>query len=152
MSTDKYYNSTTKLFDCHYGNDLNVFDTDCLKGNERVFIRDHRLVIVNEREIERLIIGCDCFVKVKRFVINGLNELKSIIIGNWSFSLDDNNRIGSNCVIMNCDQLKEINIGVDSFNRYVSFKLKNLPSLISIQLDSHAFSNCQSIVFESKND
>ena len=28
----------------------------------------------------------------------------------------------------------------------------NLPSLISIQLDSHAFSNCQSIVFESKND
>ena len=80
MSTDKYYNSTTKLFDCHYGNDLNVFDTDCLKGNERVFIRDHRLVIVNEREIERLIIGCDCFVKVKRFVINGLNESTPILI------------------------------------------------------------------------
>ena len=113
---------------------------------------DHRLVIVNEREIERLIIGCDCFVKVKRFVINGLNELKSIIIGNWSFSLDDNNRIGSNCVIMNCDQLKEIRIGIKTFYWYETFELKNLPSLISIQLDDNAFRLCHSIVFESMND
>ena len=61
-------------------------------------------------------------------------------------------REGSKCVIMNCDQLREIIIGEKSFNWYESIELKNLPSLQSIQFDSYAFENCQSIVFESMND
>ena len=98
-------------------------------------------------------IGNDCFKKVNRFVIDGLNELKSIIIGKKSFYFDiENSRLGSKCVIMNCDQLSEIHIGGDSFYWYESFELKNLPSLISIHLDSMAFQKCRSIVFESMND
>ena len=34
----------------------------------------------------------------------------------------------------------------------MSFNVTNLPSLQSIQFDSYAFENCQSIVFESMND
>ena len=118
-----------------YGNDLSVFDIDCLKG------------------IERLEIGNDCFKKVNRFVIDGLNELKSIIIGKKSFYFDiENSRLGSKCVIMNCDQLRQIHIGEDSFYWYKSFELKNLPSLISIQLDHSTFKNCHWIVFDSMND
>ena len=120
-------------FEDGYRNDLSVFDVDCLKG------------------IERVEIGNDCFEKVNRFVIDGLNELKSMKIGKNSFNFYDT-RCGSNCVIMNCDQLSEIHIGFQSFYWYESFELKNLPSLISIQLDDKAFCKCYSVVFESMND
>ena len=53
---------------------------------------------------------------------------------------------------MNCDQLSEIHIEDWSFFWYESFELKNLPSLISIQLDRSVFSCCYSIVFDSMND
>ena len=53
---------------------------------------------------------------------------------------------------MNCDQLKQIHIEYRSFEFYESFELKNLRSLISIQLDQYAFMKCHSIVFESMND
>ena len=135
LTIDKYYNNKkTKRFEHAYGNDLSEFDVDCLKG------------------IERLEIGNDCLKKVNRFVLDGLNELKSVFIGTKSFSLDYNNRIGSSCLIMNCDQLNEIHFGVNSFLGYESFELKNLPSLISIQLDGEAFFWCHKIVFDSMND
>ena len=101
--------------------------------------------------IERVEIEEDYFIKMKRFVIDGLNELKSMKIGKNSFNFYDT-RCGSNCVIMNCDQLSEIHIGFQSFYWYESFELKNLPSLISIQLDDKAFCKCYSVVFESMND
>ena len=130
----KDVSSAIKRFKHAYGNDLNVFDVDCLKG------------------VERLKIGNDCFKKVNRFVIDGLNELKSVTIGKRSFFLDKNNQIGSSCVIMNCDQLSSLCIGENSFLLYESFELKNLPSLISITLNDHAFCNCQTIVLDSMND
>ena len=113
---------------------MSVFDIDWLKG------------------IERLEIGNDCLKKVNRFEIDGLNELKTIIIGKKSLWLPLDNREGSKCLIMNCDQLSEIHIGCNSFLLYESLELKNLPSLISIQLDGLAFSKCHSIVFESMNE
>ncbi|KNB43313.1 hypothetical protein JH06_5569 [Blastocystis sp. subtype 4] len=121
------YEGATKRFEDGYGND----DVDCLKG------------------IGRLKIGNDCFKKVNRFVIDGLNELKSVNIGWNSFKLNKENRCGSKCLIMNCDQLSEIHIGGWSFFWYESFELKNLRSLISIQLDQYAFMKCHSIVFEN---
>ena len=130
----KDVSSAMKQFEEGYGNDLSVFDVDCLKG------------------IERLKIGNECFKKVNQFVIDGLNELKSVTIGMRSFDLDENNRIGSSCVIMNCDQLSEIHFGESSFCWYESFELKNLPSLISIQLDENVFQRCHVIVFDSMND
>ena len=69
-----------------------------------------------------------------------------------SFRLDKNKIMRSSCVIMNCDQLSEINIGEHSFVYHESVELKNLPSLLSIQLDNDAFCFCHWIVFESMND
>ena len=102
--------------------------------------------------LKRIDIGNDCFKEVNRFVIDGLNELKSVIIGKSCFKLDKSSREGSECVIMNCDQLNEIHCGESSFEWYESFELKNLPSLISIQLDYRAFSDCYVIVLDSMND
>ena len=123
-----------KRFENGYGNDLRVLDSDSLK------------------RVARLEIGDDCFTKVNRVVVDGLNELESVIIGENNFHLDGNTGIGSKCVIMNCDQLKEIRIGIKTFYWYETFELMNLPSLISIQLDDNAFRLCHSIVFESMND
>ena len=128
------YEDAIKRFEDGYGNDLSVFDIDCLKG------------------IERVEIGSDCFTNVTLFVIDRLNELRSVIIGKNSCTLDKNSKEGSKCLIMNCDQLSEIHIGYISFGWYESFELKNLPFLISIQLDSHSFKNCHRIVFDSMND
>ena len=126
--------SATKRFEYGCSHDLSVFDIDCLKG------------------IERLEIGNDCFEKVNRFEIDGLNELETIIIRQNCFFLGNNNREGSKCVIMNCDHLKVIHTGRDSFYWYESLELKNLPSLIFIQLDDNAFTECHSVVFESMNN
>ena len=123
-----------KRFEDGYGNDLRVFDIDCLKG------------------VAKLEIGNDCFQKVNRFVIDGLNVLKSVSIGLRCFNLDKNNMFGSSCVIMNCDQLNEIHCGRGSFYWYESFELKNLPSLKSIQLDLGVFISCRRIVFDSMTD
>ena len=134
MIDEEYDSSKAKRFEYANAHDLNVFDANSLKG------------------IERLEIGGDCFIKVNRFVIDGLNELKSVNIGWNSFKLNKENRCGSKCLIMNCDQLSDINIGDRSFRWYESFELKNLPSLMSIQLDYGVFCNCHSIVFDSTND
>ena len=53
---------------------------------------------------------------------------------------------------MNCDRLKEFEIGHGSFYWYEVLELKNLPSLHSIQMGYHAYKYCDSIVFESDND
>ena len=140
----------TKQFEDGYGNDLNVFDTSCLKG------------------VNRLVIGDRCFMNVKEFVLDGLNELESVKIGHNSFYLDWDTREGSKCLIMNCDRLRELEIGegswqsqgiwersvygCNSFKNYEVFELKNLPSLMSIQLGYSVFSGCHSIVFESEKD
>ena len=120
----------TKRFENGYGNDCSVFDNSCIKG------------------VNRLVIGYHCFMKVNEFVIDGLNELKSMKIGKNSFYLSK----GSKCLIMNCDGLREVEIGCGSFYCYEMLELKNLPSLHSIQMGSEAFDNCDSIVFESDND
>ena len=134
MIDEEYDSSKAKRFEYANAHDLNVFDANSLKG------------------IERLEIEGDCFIKVNRFEIDGLNELKSVMIGRESFDRNKENRKGSKCLIMNCDQLSEIHIGGESFIYYESLECKNLPSLISIQLDSYAFKNCHLIVFESMND
>ena len=128
------YEDAIKRFKYGYGNDSNVFDVDCLKGMKRVEIGNY------------------CFMKVNRFVIDGLNELKSMKIGENSFALDENSREGSKCVIMNCDQLKLIHIGDKSFYWYESLELKNLPSFTTVEMGCVSFWKCHLIVFESMND
>ncbi|KNB44480.1 hypothetical protein JH06_1667, partial [Blastocystis sp. subtype 4] len=132
--------------------DCELIVTSCV---ESLIIDDHfnpdisSLILNNSLiSLKRIDIGKKCFENVSRFVIDGLNELETIIIGKKSFRLDDIGE-GSKCLIMNCDQLKQINIRDWSFNYYESLECKNLPSLISIQLDDYVFYWYHSIVFEN---
>ena len=88
--------------------------------------------------VESIEIGNDCFGSVKTFKIDGLNRLKSIKIGNNSFTQEKNwrgNDQSKSFHILNCESLESIQIGEYSFSDFAGeFELKNLPQLQSIQI------------------
>ena len=87
--------------------------------------------------VEFIVIGNDCFGSVETFQIDGLNRLKTIKIGNNSFTQEKGwgNDKSKSFHILNCESLKSIQIGEYSFSDFGGeFELKNLPQLQSIQL------------------
>ena len=80
---------------------------------------------------------------MKTFKINGLNRLKTIIIGSNSFTqkkgswgIDESKLFH----ILNCESLESIQIGRFSFSDFGGdFLLKNLPKLQSIQIGTDSF-------------
>ena len=88
--------------------------------------------------VESIEIGNNCFGSVQTFKIDGLNRLKTIKIGNNSFTQKKNwhgNDSSKSFHIMNCESLESIQIGEYSFSDFGGeFELKNLPQLQSIQI------------------
>ena len=88
--------------------------------------------------LESIEIGNDCFESVKTFQIDGLNRLKTIKIGNNSFThamYHYGNDESKSFHILNCESLEFIQIGEWSFSDFADdFELKNLPQLQSIQI------------------
>ena len=85
--------------------------------------------------LKRIVIGNECFGKVRVFELDGLSELESVVIGKNSFRIsDDSERNDGSYRIVDCPKLKSIQIGDRSFNDYHSFELNNLPSLQSIEI------------------
>ena len=93
---------------------------------------------MNLDNLESIEIGNDCFGSVQTFQIDGLNQLKTIKIGNNSFTQKKNsygNDKSKSFHILNCESLESIQIGEYSFNDFGGeFELKNLPQLQSIQI------------------
>ena len=92
--------------------------------------------------LESIEIGNECSESVQTFQIDGLNRLKTIRIGNNSFTQEKNDcgfGINKSFHILNCESLESIQIGEYSFNDYANdFELKNLPQLKSIQIGTIA--------------
>ena len=89
--------------------------------------------------VESIVIDGNCFESVKTFKIDGLNRLKTIKIGNNSFTQKKNaggrSDSSKSFHILNCESLKSIQIGEYSFSDFAGeFELKNLPQLQSIQI------------------
>ena len=92
--------------------------------------------ITNNGVLKRIVIGDNCFGKVRVFDLDGLSELESVVIGQKSFMISYSERNDGSCQIVNCPKLKSIQIGDYSFDDYHSFELNNLPSLQSIHIES----------------
>ena len=89
--------------------------------------------------VESIEIGNHCFGSVQTFQMEGLNRLKTIKIGNNSFTQNKNGSYGYDSSksfhILNCESLESIQIGEYSFSDFGGeFELKNLPQLQSIQI------------------
>ena len=99
--------------------------------------------------LKRIVIGDDCFGKVRLLELDGLIELESVVIGQKSFTYaktnDDiwNNGVDKRsdgvCRIVSCPKLKSIRIGNYTLSDYHSFELNNLPSLQSIDIGEDCF-------------
>ena len=101
--------------------------------------------------LETLIIGDNCFASVQTFKIDGLNLLRTIKIGNNSFTLERNycgDDESKSYHILNCESLESIQIGEYSFSDFAGeFELKNLSQLQSIQIGtigSESYNFCHS--------
>ena len=119
---------------------------DGLFNNREPFIRSFYM-----HSLKRIVIGNECFGKVRVFELNGLDELESVVIGKESFTyaktkeeIWNSKRTDGSYRIVNCPKLKSIQIGQYSFNDYHSFELNNLPSLQSIDMGSECFPNAPS--------
>ena len=90
--------------------------------------------------MEAVDVGNNCFGLVQTFQIEGLNRLKTIKIGNNSFTKKIDwfgNDKSKSFHVLNCESLKSIQIGPKSFSDFAGkFELKNLPQLQSIQIGS----------------
>ena len=88
--------------------------------------------------LESLEIGDSNFQHVSEFVIDGFDELKSLKIGENSFTRSINSYgddISRSFSILNCIELESIEIGQYSFSDYGGgFELKNLPKLSTIKI------------------
>ena len=126
-----YVNNSTKWSDVSLQvTDLTISSNCC---------NDLNALDLNRFECLRSIeIGDYCFGSVKTFKIDGLNRLKTIKIGNNSFTQKKNdygNDKSKSFHILNCESLESIQIGEWSFSDFGGeFELKNLPQLQSIQI------------------
>ena len=102
--------------------------------------------ISNNTDLKSIVIGDECFGKVRVFELDGLSELESVVIGKRSITyvkdyeaIENSKRTDGTCRIMNCPKLKSIQIGDYSFADYHSFELNNLSSLQSIDIGERCF-------------
>ena len=103
--------------------------------------------------LKRIVIGSHCYLNAKKFIVNQLEQLESVEIGENCFTQEiGENGFGEELYypekekqsvdifqISNCDKLKSIQIGNSSFSYCRRFKLHGLPSLQSIQLGENNF-------------
>ena len=90
-------------------------------------------------QLKSITIGNYCFKNVREFVLDGLESLESVIIGEKCFRISDDERNDGVCQITNCPNLRQLEIGDWSFVDFQSFELSNLNSIQSIKLDWNCF-------------
>ena len=91
------------------------------------------------KKLKRIEIGNQCFKHVREFVIDGLESLESVKIGEKCFYIDNSERDDGVCRITNCPNLRQLEIGDYSFWDFKSFEISNLNSLQSIKFGESCF-------------
>ena len=100
-----------------------------------------KLWITDLSQLIRIEIGNNCFTNVREFVIDGLESLENMKIGEKCFRIgDDRERDDGVCRIKNCPKLRKVEIGNDSYQEFKSFELVDVNSLESIDFGNNCFS------------
>ena len=92
--------------------------------------------------VESIEIGESCFKSVQTFNIEGLNRLKSLKIGNCSFTRAKNNEATNEAKlfhILNCESLECIEIDIECFGSYHEFLIDGLDRLKTIKIGENSF-------------
>ena len=98
--------------------------------------------------LKKLEIGNKCFQYVRTFALDGLEKLESVKIGLWCFRISDERHDAGVCRIMNCPNLRRLDIGNHSFEYFHQFELSNVNSLQSIKIGHYCFENVREFVLD----
>ena len=90
-------------------------------------------------QLKSITIGSSCFKHVREFVIDGLESLECVRIGELSIRKSSRRRDDGVCRITNCPNLRQLEIGDESFKDFQSFELSNLNSIQSIEFGDWCF-------------
>ena len=103
--------------------------------------RDEKLILSTNsfNQLKSITISNYCFQNVREFVLDGLESLESVKIGEFSLSINDEERNDGVCRIVNCPNLRQLEIGDNSFEDFKSFELSNLNSIQSIKFGNSCF-------------
>ena len=103
--------------------------------------RDEKLILSPNsfNQLKSITIGCSRFKNVREFVLDGLESLKSVKIGEKCFRISDEERDDGICRITNCPNLFQLEIGDASFADFKSFEISNLNSIQSINFGHSCF-------------
>ena len=143
---------TAELFDDGMMNNY----TESIGTGERTF-NDVKSFIppVFLHSLKQIVIGNECYKRVRVFELDGLSELESVKIGMESYSMNPSEpwrtkRADGFFRIVNCSELKSIQIGRYSFSDYRSFELSNLPSLQKINIGWQCFYRAPSLTLSGR--
>ena len=81
--------------------------------------------------------GNECFKKVSELKLIGMKGLERVLIGQNSFTKHKNGYGGDlkrHFYLKNCERLRELKIGRDSFSDYRVCEIENVPSLEVIEM------------------
>ena len=148
MNSDEYYFILpNQLLDdipkdvkniCFHTNDnYKLFDTSLCSTNIPFF-----------NQLHSIICGDNCFKNVCKFVLDGLEYLKSVIINRGCFTSKREECYDGLFQITNCPNFQHLAIGDGSFGDFKSFKLSNLNSLQSIKFGNNCFKNVREFVLD----
>ena len=101
--------------------------SNCMNENSTVLLHFTRFT-----QLKELVVGNSSCVNVDQLNLIGLSKLRSVVIGESSFTAHPNS-FGNNpnrfFFLRGCASLKELRIGRYSFSDYASFEIENVPSL-----------------------
>ena len=96
-------------------------------------------------QLKELVIGDDCFMNVDQLNLIGLSKLRSVVIGENSFTKKKNGfgkESNRRFYVKNCPSLRELRIGRYSFSDYSVCKIENVGALEVIEIgDLNELSN-----------
>ena len=115
--------------------DIEVLIVDRLVCNDEVCTALDLSSYVSLKVFE---VGNECFMFVDEVKLIGLNQLERVVIGKKCFTNDKNNYYGydpdRHFYLKNCEKLRELKMGRDSFSDYSVCEIENVPSLKVIEM------------------
>ena len=123
-----------QLRECLSEMDISRDMTELVIPNERCNDELYVLDMGQFKKLQVLWIGSYSFGHVHSVRLNGLKKLERVVIGDMNFT----NSTGE-LIICNCDALKELRVGRESFKSYDSIVLSDLPHLEVLRLDGESF-------------